>query len=127
MASTSEERAKNRDKQRRTRERMRQTREGWLQHRLYTVKMRAKLTGVAYSLSVKDVELPDFCPALGIALDYGAHNRKRPRNVATLDRVNPAIGYVKGNVRVISWRANRLKQDATPEELLALAVYAESI
>jgi hypothetical protein len=29
--------------------------------------------------------------------------------------------YVPGNVRVVSWRANSLCKDATPEELQALA------
>jgi hypothetical protein len=42
-------------------------------------------------------------------------------NLPTLDRVDPVCGYVPGNVWVISWRANRLKQDASLDELRMLA------
>ena len=38
----------------------------------------------------------------------------------TLDKTIPALGYVPGNIAVISWRANRLKNNGTLEELEAL-------
>jgi hypothetical protein len=47
----------------------------------------------------------------------------RRDNQPSLDRVIPALGYVPGNVRVISFRANRLKQDATAEEVAAILDY----
>jgi hypothetical protein len=37
--------------------------------------------------------------------------------------LTPAKGYIKGNVRVISWRANELKGDATLEEMKAVVRY----
>ena len=43
----------------------------------------------------------------------------------SLDRVDPAKGYVRGNVRYISARANRIKYDATAEELLQVVKYLE--
>jgi hypothetical protein len=39
----------------------------------------------------------------------------------SLDRIKPELGYVPGNIQVISARANVMKNDATPEELLAFA------
>lgn len=44
-------------------------------------------------------------------------------NRATLDRWDNSKGYVPGNVFVISWRANKLKADATLDEVLHLARY----
>jgi hypothetical protein len=45
----------------------------------------------------------------------------------SLDRIDPKKGYVKGNVAVISYKANRIKQDATPEELEAVASWLRSV
>jgi len=42
-----------------------------------------------------------------------------------IDKIKPNLGYVKGNVRVICWRANRLKSDATLDELLSIVDYVK--
>lgn len=44
-------------------------------------------------------------------------------NSPTLDKIEPALGYVPGNIIVISGRANRLKADATIDELRAIASF----
>lgn len=66
--------------------------------------------------------VPPCCPVLGIPLV-----RRKGRGVAdhspTLDRLIPAKGYVRGNVMVISMRANRIKSDATLEELERVAAW----
>lgn len=74
-------------------------------------------------MSVDDVRAvwptDNRCPVLGIELEKG---RGRQRNSSpTLDRINAAWGYQKGNIAVISWRANRLKNDGTAEELERIA------
>lgn len=43
-----------------------------------------------------------------------------------MDRVIPELGYVKGNVEIISYRANRLKNDATYHELRAISLWLEA-
>lgn len=75
-----------------------------------------------FDLQVSDLVLPDVCPVLGIKLDYLVLGRRKDSS-PSLDRMIPDLGYVKGNVRVISWRANRLKSDAAIEELVAVAEY----
>ena len=48
---------------------------------------------------------------------------KRHNGSPSLDRIDNTKGYIKGNVKVISWRANAIKKDATLEELKALVNY----
>lgn len=77
---------------------------------------RAKLKNIPFDLSIDDIKIPDVCPVLGIPLKKGGPG-KRVDNSATLDRVIPNVGYVKGNVIVISFKANKIKSDATVVEL----------
>lgn len=90
---------------------------------LMNARRRAKVDGLKFELVLSDIVIPATCPVLGIELarntSRGAHH-----NSPTLDRVVPSLGYVAHNVRVISWRANRLKSDATPEELRLVSEYA---
>jgi hypothetical protein len=63
---------------------------------------------------------PSHCPILGVPLEWssqrGNGNRPLP-NSPSLDRIDPSKGYVKGNVWIISYRANAIKNDASHEEL----------
>ncbi len=71
-----------------------------------------------FDLTRDDVIIPSHCPVLGIELDPLAKNKAD--NLPTFDRIDNAKGYVKGNVWVISWRANRLKWNSTLDELRSL-------
>ena len=85
-------------------------------------KNRAAVRGIPFSLNQKDVIIPASCPVLGIPLRIG---RSRSPYSPSLDRIDPNAGYVPGNVRVISDRANRLKSDRNIDRLRARA--AESV
>lgn len=62
-----------------------------------------------------------ICPALGIPIIFGG---KLSKNSPSIDRLIPALGYVAENIRVISNRANVMKQDSVdPEELRRVADY----
>jgi hypothetical protein len=86
-----------------------------------SAKRRAKEKGLMFDIDVSDVIVPAVCPVLGIPLAISVG--KVAQNSPTLDRIIPSLGYVKGNVMVISHRANTIKQDATPEELLRVAAF----
>jgi hypothetical protein len=93
-----------------------------------SMRARAKKFGLPCDVTVADLDWPTHCPVLGVELDYNATtpgNRKIRTNYPTLDRWTNALGYVKGNVFVISHRANRIKSDATVEELRAVLAYME--
>lgn len=55
---------------------------------------------------LSDIQIPELCPVF-----------KTPMVSPSLDRIDSSKGYVKGNVRVISKRANQLKSNATVEEM----------
>ena len=46
-------------------------------------------------------------------------------NSPTLDKFIPSKGYVKGNVQIISWRANSLKSDGSPDEWIKIAKWCQ--
>lgn len=77
--------------------------------------MRSKRQGIPFDIDVSDVVVPDVCPILGIPIDK--RYARRTDNSPSIDKAVPERGYVKGNVVVISWRANRLKSDASIDEL----------
>jgi hypothetical protein len=91
------------------------------------VRDRAKMKGLEYSLSPDDVVVPSHCPILGIPLASRIGlGRKKGDNLAnspSLDRIDNSRGYVPGNVVVISYRANRIKCDATLEELQKIVAF----
>lgn len=75
-----------------------------------------------------DLIWPTHCPVLGLALDYPERTGTRGAQPAqpnwpSLDRWDSTKGYVPGNVFVISYRANTLKNAATYEEILKVAKY----
>jgi hypothetical protein len=84
-------------------------------------RTRAQRNGLPFSLLPDDFEIPNECPVLGIPLfpSKGTMGANSP----TLDKIIPTLGYVPGNVVVVSARANRLKSDATIEELRCLVEF----
>jgi hypothetical protein len=96
-----------------------------IQNLLFLAKQRAKRLGVEFDITVDQIDKPEFCPILGYKLVYG-ENTKIANDSATLDRWNNSVGYVPGNVYVISQRANQLKSDMTFSEAEALLQYMQS-
>jgi len=88
---------------------------------LTTAKYRAKKEGVTFNLCAKDITIPELCPIFGFPLVAGVSSTAGTRNSPSLDRIIPEKGYVKGNVWVISQRANRIKNDATWQELAQIS------
>ena len=62
--------------------------------------------------------IPETCPYLGIPMEFGPTMHD---GTPTLDRVDVRLGYVQGNVEVISWRANFLKNNISPDEAIKMA------
>lgn len=88
---------------------------------LKLAKQRAARDNIEFDLKEEDITIPEYCPVLGIKLFMGERTQKN--NSPSLDKIDASGGYVKGNVEVISWRANRLKSDASLEEVKAIYKY----
>lgn len=86
---------------------------------LSRAKSRAAALGVPFALSAADVCIPKRCPVFGLVLRIaeGAPDEASPE----LDRIRPELGYVPGNVMVLSRKANRMKQDASLKDLRRFA------
>lgn len=90
---------------------------------LSNTKSVCEKEGLPFDMTVEDLApFPLTCPVLGIPLNWmatGSSGNDSP----SVDRMIPDKGYVRGNVRLISQKANRLKQNASLEELEAITRY----
>lgn len=93
---------------------------------LRDAKRRCDRSGVSFALEPGDIRIPTRCPALGIPIERNRGARGPSQHSPSLDRVNPLNGYTPDNVRVISYRANTIKHNATLDELHKIVNYVES-
>lgn len=83
---------------------------------IVAAKQRAAAVGVPFDITEEDIVIPDVCPILEIPMFHGeglAH-----AGSPSLDRITPRNGYVRGNIQVISRKANTCKNDLTDDELV---------
>jgi hypothetical protein len=82
-------------------------------------RLRADKHDRPFSLVLDDIpEMPKTCPILGIPI-FRSKWRKTD-NSPSLDRIDNQFGYDKGNVRIISLRANYLKGNSNSDELASV-------
>lgn len=91
---------------------------------LANIKDRAKRLGLEFDLTHDDIIIPETCPVLGIPINPTAE--RMSDNSPSVDRIDNTKGYIKGNVCVISMRANRLKSDSSIEEMALILEYMET-
>ena len=89
---------------------------------LYRLKHKSTQLGLPFNLDESDLVIPNYCPILGIELVIGDNKDNAP----SVDRMVPSKGYTKGNVFIISNRANRIKNNATVDELRLIADYMDN-
>jgi hypothetical protein len=81
-------------------------------------KSRATKKRLPFDVKVYPI-IPKSCPILGIPLFKG--KMKHGPNSPSLDQIIAGKGYTDGNIQVISYKANTMKSDASPEELVKFA------
>ena len=88
---------------------------------LQNKKSNAKRAGIEFDIEIEDLDWPTHCPALGVELKYGGG--RFDDATASIDRICPNKGYVKGNVQILSSLANRIKTNATAEQVMLVALW----
>jgi hypothetical protein len=105
-----------------TTEKRRETRRKNLKLEMYhAAKARAKSKNIAFTITINDVIIPKNCPVFGIPLDFSDRLHS-----PSLDRIINELGYIPGNVKVISSKANRLKNNGTIEEFQKIIEYMKN-
>jgi hypothetical protein len=85
-------------------------------------RARALKKDLEFSITHEDIIIPEYCPLLNIKLEFSRNHGQGPKNNSpTLDRIDSSKGYTKDNIWVISALANRIKTDATVEEVVLVA------
>lgn len=93
--------------------------------KFYRKKSNAIRIGYSWDIKFGEIKWNLVCPILGIELDYFAGSTQE--NSPSFDRIDNSIGYVKGNVQIVSWRANRIKNNGTSSEHRKIADYLDSL
>ena len=88
---------------------------------LNSLRSRSARLGLPFDLTLEDIQNSGVCPILGVTMERGKSNDKGIWTSPSVDRIVPELGYTKGNVQVISYKANTMKSNATPEELRMFA------
>lgn len=89
------------------------------------IKSRCKRIGREFSIDLEDIIIPEKCPVFGF--DLKREDKKTWMFAPSVDRIDSSKGYIKGNITVVSRRANILKRDATIEELELLLNYYKTL
>jgi hypothetical protein len=95
---------------------------------LKCAKQRARKDGLPFTITAEDIRqlmpVDGCCPITRVPFKRGI-GKVGPQSM-TLDKIEPAKGYVPGNIAVISHLANTIKQNCTdPQIFLRLAAYLE--
>lgn len=82
-------------------------------------KHRAKFdyNNLEFTIEISDIVIPEYCPYLNVKLDSSIKDYS-----PSLDRIDSSKGYTKENIQVISYKANRMKSNASKEELVQFAI-----
>lgn len=86
---------------------------------LNSCRVRALQKNMDFNIIKEDIIIPEYCPILLTKIECGTKDNYS--NSPSVDRIDNTKGYIKGNIQVISKKANTIKNNATIEELILLS------
>lgn len=90
----------------------------------WAAKNRAKRDNIEFNIDPEDIIIPEYCPVLNLKLLSVRQTHKTRELSPSIDRIDASKGYIKGNIRVISFKANRHKGDMSIEDIQRLYLYS---
>ena len=98
----------------------------WCSTARYNAKVRAAKRGVPFDLSARYIYsiLPDKCPVFGTTFKFRGNGVLGPSS-PSIDRIDPAKGYVEGNIVIVSLKANQIKNAFTLKDIRMVADWME--
>ena len=98
----------------------------WFADRASSAKHRIKRRrkNFSFTITYEDLDYPTHCPITGLELTYltagGGKGRVRNFHAASIDRIDSSLGYVPGNVQVVSSIANIMKNSLSENDFFNL-------
>lgn len=94
----------------------------WATYATIDAKKRADRKNVPFDLPKGYIEsiLPTHCPVFNTKFQYGGNGKVKPESPA-LDRIIPRLGYIQGNVQIISVKANNIKSAYNSNDIQMVA------
>ena len=92
---------------------------------LNSIRSKCKKRNIPFNLTLEDIIIPDSCPVFGFTLERSEGYRSD--RSASIDRIDPKLGYVKGNIVVVSMKANQMKSNGNWQELQKLADFYKKL
>lgn len=97
------------------------TKHGWIIYKLSSIRQSAKKRKIEVTITYEDLEplVVDYCPVTGLKLNYGllgSKNKILPES-PSVDRINNDLGYIQGNIIIVSSLVNRIKTNLSINEL----------
>lgn len=91
-------------------------------------KLSAQLKNIPFSITKEDLKsiLVSTCPIFKIPMHYFSYKRTFPNNYS-IDRIDSSKGYIPGNCRIISFKANCAKWKASPQEIKKIYNYVKML
>ena len=86
---------------------------------------RSRTKNIPFDIEISDIIIPEICPILGLPLKKSIDGN---RDLSpSLDRIDNTKGYIKGNIQVISSKANTMKHNADKTDLINFAKWVRKI
>ena len=103
-----------------------------ISNKYFSLTQRARKKNVPMEITAEYIKnmYPDdmICPALGIKMERGIGGRpENISNCSSIDRIIPEKGYVPGNVIIVSMKANQIKSNATPDEIIKVGKFYKKL
>lgn len=98
----------------------------YIKNMWWRAKKRAEKNGIEFDILKEDIVIPEKCPVFGF--DFVVGDGKGPSDKSpSLDRIDNRKGYVRGNIQVISFKANKMKNDCTLEDVEKLLCFMNKL